>query len=76
MVVNLKAPGLVDVDVLDSRDRLCRHLYHGVLPAGATRLRWDGLDASWRPVPPGAYQVLVRHGDLEQRSTVRVRAAE
>ncbi len=46
--------GAVRVEVFDAAGRLVRRL-DGSLPGGGGLLRWDGRDASGRPVPAGTY---------------------
>jgi hypothetical protein len=43
------------LEVLDVSGRRVRALLVGPVSRGATRLYWDGTDASGRRVPPGAY---------------------
>ena len=53
----LPVPDLTTVRLFDTVGRLVRRLHEGDLPAGETRLRWDGRDDSGRHVPAGVYMV-------------------
>ena len=48
----------VQVIVLDGQGKVVRNAVGGNL-AGENLLRWDGVDASGRPLPPGEYTVRV-----------------
>lgn len=45
----------VELVVYDGRERLVRRVSSDHLSPGEHQLRWDGLDAQARPVPPEAY---------------------
>jgi choice-of-anchor B domain-containing protein len=60
LAVELPAPGMADVEVLDLAGRALRALHRGDAPAGMLALAWDGLDGRGRPVPAGLYFVRVR----------------
>ena len=47
--------GAADVVVLDLAGRSVRELLRGPVPAGETRVEWDGFGADGRRVPPGLY---------------------
>ena len=54
--------GEVSLEVLDLRGATVRVVHRGKLPAGAQRLRWDGLDAKGQPVASGNYLCRVVQG--------------
>ena len=51
----LRSPGLARLALYDVAGRLVRVLSQGLVDAGERSLVWDGLDASGRIAPPGAY---------------------
>lgn len=55
--LDLDRPTSVVVDVLDVSGRRVRQIHTGALPAGSTRLVWDGADALGHAQPPGLYFV-------------------
>jgi hypothetical protein len=54
---DLEGPGLVNCMVYDPTGRLVRIIHSGALPAGRSRLRWDGRGVDGRAVAPGVYFV-------------------
>ncbi len=52
---SLEEQGAVQLAVFDLRGRLVRSLVHGVLPAGAHEIIWDGTDEGGRSVASGTY---------------------
>ncbi len=51
----LAAPGLIQLDVLDLRGRLVRHLIQDRYAAGPHQVRWDGRDDRGQTVAAGVY---------------------
>lgn len=49
------ARGAVTVDIFDAAGRHVRSLMNGIVPAGTTRLEWDGRDRNGRSVGSGVY---------------------
>jgi subtilisin family serine protease len=66
----LPLPSDVTVSVHDIRGALVRTLASGSLEAGRHPLRWDGVNATGRPVGPGIYFVRAKAGGQSQ--TLRV----
>jgi hypothetical protein len=58
----LPVAGRVEVNVHDIRGALIRELAAGELAAGRHDMRWDGADASGRPVQSGMYFIRARAG--------------
>lgn len=52
--------GRVVLDVLDGRNEIVITLFNDYATAGEHALRWDGRDASGRPVPEGPYEYRLR----------------
>jgi hypothetical protein len=48
-------PTWVEIEVLDARGRRVRRLFAGLVREGVNAVRWDGMDASGRPVVSGVY---------------------
>ena len=70
MELALPASGPCRVGLYDVAGRLVVELRSGPLPAGVSRLRWKGTDATGRPVASGVYFARLSH---EGRSeTVKV----
>lgn len=61
--------------VLDAGGREVRRLWNGALPAGASRLRWDGRDAAERECASGIYWLVLERpsGAREHRRLVLLR---
>ena len=59
----LAAASRVTVEIHDVAGRRLREVLNAPLPAGEHSLRWDGRDASGRPVPAGSYFAVVRAGE-------------
>jgi hypothetical protein len=55
VVLGLPQASVVRLAVFDVQGRLMRTLTDGPVPAGWTRVTWDGLDAGGVRVAPGAY---------------------
>ena len=62
--------GPATVGVYDVGGHRVAKLFDGTLSAGRPRLRWDGLDATGNPAPPGVYLVRAKIG--EDAATKRV----
>jgi hypothetical protein len=60
--------GFAGVTILDPQGRRVRELLRTTVPAGETRLRWDGLDDSGAPARAGLYFVAIASAG---RETVR-----
>ena len=54
-LLELPSPQAVRLDLYDLQGRRLRNLVDRVLPAGATVVAWDGLDAGGRPMGRGLY---------------------
>lgn len=67
MDVRLGRSEWVELSVFDAGGRRVRTVHAGVLPAGATRLVWDGRGDSGRLVPAGAYWMRALAGGVSQR---------
>ncbi len=52
---SLPTPGPASLRIYDASGRLVRTIVDGVLPAGAQRARWDGLDDGGRRAAGGVY---------------------
>jgi flagellar hook assembly protein FlgD len=59
---------LVEVAVTDVAGRRVRRLGAGSLPAGRHTVRWDGRDATGRPVASGVYFLVL---ETEERRVTR-----
>lgn len=59
---SLDREGPAIVDVVDLQGRVVRTLLARILPAGATRVRWDGTDAAGRTAASGTYFARLRAG--------------
>jgi YVTN family beta-propeller protein len=72
---SLGTPSLVDATVFDVLGRSVRVIARGQrLDAGSQTMRWDGRDASGRPVGPGFYFVrLATAGGTWTKAVVRIR---
>ena len=57
----------VELSVFDAGGRRVRTVHAGVLPAGTTRLVWDGRGDGGRPAPAGAYWMRALAGGASQR---------
>lgn len=55
----LRSQEVTTVVLFDAPSRMVRRLHEGQLPAGETRLSWDGRDDAGRDVPAGVYLVKV-----------------
>lgn len=66
--VQLARASTVRVRVMDLSGRLVREVRRGVLPAGTSRLSWDGLDEGARVVASGLYLVRVEAGERSSTS--------
>jgi len=74
LVLTLKDPSSLDVAVHDLSGRRVALLGHGIYPAGATRLHWDGRCDAGSPVPAGVYLVTSRgNGESASRRVVLLR---
>lgn len=62
----IDAPGPVRLSILDVRGRLVTTLIDQDLPAGEHQARWNGRDASGRPVGAGVYLARLDHGGQSQ----------
>jgi hypothetical protein len=60
----------VRLSVFDARGRFVRAWHAPSLDAGAHEQTWDLTDAVGRPVPPGAYHILLEAAGLASRRTV------
>jgi len=62
----------VQIDIVNQSGELLQTLSLGQQPAGMTRFRWDGTDASGEPVAAGHYQItarVVRGAQVESAAT-------
>lgn len=80
LVLLVRAPATVDAEMVDDTDAVVRMLEDDLeIPAGRTRLEWDGADDGGRPVTPGDYRLRVRLGEPPRTITfqapVQVQAA-
>jgi glucose/arabinose dehydrogenase len=66
----LASAGSVRLAMYDITGREVRVLLSGTAPAGVSRVRWDGADASGQPVPAGIY--LARLDRLDGHEVARV----
>lgn len=70
----MPGPGTVELVVLDVAGRHVRTLVSGLVPAGSGQARWDGKDASGRPVASGVYLCRMQSGGrVEMQRLVRAR---
>jgi subtilisin family serine protease len=70
----LAHPGPVELAIFDVAGRCVRLLQHGLSPAGAAALRWDGADDGGRRVAAGTYFARLRaDGAQATRRIVRIR---
>jgi hypothetical protein len=53
--LTLPKAGLLRAAIFDATGRMVRELWNGRLPAGSTRLAWDGCDQTGRRVASGRY---------------------
>ena len=60
---SLPRDGAVELGVMDIQGRLVRTVHHGVLPAGAHRIQWDGRNSTGQSTEPGVYFAVLRFGD-------------
>jgi hypothetical protein len=60
LALGLEQPGRVRIDVFDVQGRRIRALLDQMLPAGNSRVEWNGLDDSGRRVEFGFYVVQMR----------------
>ena len=60
---DLPRPGHVSVELFDLRGRRVTTLARGEQTAGPHEITWNGRDARGRPMPAGAYFVLLRFED-------------
>ncbi len=58
---------LVDLSVYDVHGRLVRTLSHGVMPAGANEIVWNGEDVRGRRVGSGMYFYRLKAGDQQMK---------
>jgi hypothetical protein len=65
--VTLGRSDWVELSVFDASGRRVRTVHAGVLPAGTTRLVWDGRSDGGRPAPAGAYWMRALAGGASQR---------
>jgi len=65
--VSLGRSEWVELSVFDAGGRRVRTVHAGVLPAGTTRLVWDGRSDGGRPAPAGAYWMRALAGGASQR---------
>jgi hypothetical protein len=63
MRVNLPAPGMVELTVLDIGGRSVRQLARSWMPAGSHVIAWDGTDREGHEVPAGVYLTRLRVGN-------------
>lgn len=74
LAFGLPAERRVHLAVFDVRGRCVATLYHGLAPAGTTRLAWDGRAGSGAVVAPGIYLVRLEAGDTRlARKLLRLR---
>ena len=55
MQLYLSRSAWTELGVFDSQGRRVRTVYAGVLPAGSTRLSWDGRTDAGHPAASGVY---------------------
>jgi hypothetical protein len=72
LLVDLPTGGSAEAVVFDATGREVRRLEPGMLPAGASVISWDGLDASGRATARGIYLARVRAAG-EERTVKLVR---
>jgi beta-fructofuranosidase len=70
LLVSLRDPRDARLDLYDAQGRRVRRLLAGPLPAGVTRLRWDGRGDDGGVAPPGLYFARLTAAHL--RTTIRL----
>src|SRR5262249_21154194 len=65
--VTLGRSDWVELSVFDASGRRVRTVHAGVLPAGTTRVVWDGRSDGGRLAPAGAYWMRALAGGASQR---------
>jgi choice-of-anchor B domain-containing protein len=68
LVLEVPAPGVAEIELLDTAGRLVRTLYRTAAGAGAVEVRWDGTDEQGRAAPAGLYFARARSGSREART--------
>ena len=66
----LPASGPVSIRIFDATGRLVRTLVQVSMPSGTHRARWDGRDASNRPVASGVYFLKFSAGTVERTQRI------
>ena len=67
MDITLSLASWVELSVFDANGRRVRTVHSGVLPAGTTRLEWDGRTDGGRLAAPGAYWMRALAGGASRR---------
>jgi hypothetical protein len=62
LVLALKEPGTVSLDIYNARGQKIRQLLSAYLPAGKHTVLWDGTDESGNPVASGLYLAIAKIG--------------
>ena len=68
LVLDVPAPGVAEIELLDTAGRLVRTFYRAAAGAGAVEVRWDGADEQGRASPAGLYFARARSGSREART--------
>jgi hypothetical protein len=73
VIVGLKAPGPVNVRVLDTSGTEVRKLYSGEMQAGRWAFEWDGFLGDGMAAIPGRYLIEVQSGGVTQYRSVVIK---
>jgi PKD domain-containing protein/flagellar hook capping protein FlgD len=61
--LDLDKSGTVSMEMFGADGRRVADVTHAWLPAGTHTVKWNGLDRSGRPAPPGVYMVRAKAGE-------------
>jgi len=70
--MSLRRDGAANLAVYDVAGRRVRTLLHGLQPAGARTVAWDGCDDAGLKLAPGAYVVRLEAADRRESRTLRL----